>query len=133
MLTWEEKIKFAIGLLPAIIGGQDYVESQDHLTVKEWMEKQVHSANTVASLHILICVFISTRCHRVGRAVQGRGKSAVDEPALLVCRCGSVTSALYSHSTSACCGEPGLAQSCNTRASHGSFSDFEGLGFAFLR
>eukprot|EP00208_Stichococcus_sp_RCC1054_P004284 CAMPEP_0206141498 /NCGR_PEP_ID=MMETSP1473-20131121/13134_1 /ASSEMBLY_ACC=CAM_ASM_001109 /TAXON_ID=1461547 /ORGANISM="Stichococcus sp, Strain RCC1054" /LENGTH=511 /DNA_ID=CAMNT_0053536095 /DNA_START=306 /DNA_END=1841 /DNA_ORIENTATION=- len=40
MLTWEEKIKFAIGLLPAIIGGQDYVESQDHLTVKEWMEKQ---------------------------------------------------------------------------------------------
>ena len=49
MLTWEEKIKFAIGLLPAIIGGQDYVESQDHLTVKEWMEKQVRFANTVSS------------------------------------------------------------------------------------
>lgn len=49
MLTWEEKIKFAIGLLPAIVGGQDYVESQDHLTVKEWMEKQVHCANVVPS------------------------------------------------------------------------------------
>ena len=41
MLTWGEKIRFAIGLLPAIVGGQDYVESQDHLTVKEWMEQQV--------------------------------------------------------------------------------------------
>lgn len=41
MLSWEEKIRFAIGLLPAIVGGQDYVESQDHLTVKEWMKQQV--------------------------------------------------------------------------------------------
>jgi uncharacterized protein with NAD-binding domain and iron-sulfur cluster len=41
MLSWEEKIRFAIGLLPAIVGGQDYVESQDHLTVKQWMKQQV--------------------------------------------------------------------------------------------
>ena len=41
MLTWPEKIKFAIGLLPAILGGQPYVEAQDSLTVKEWMLKQV--------------------------------------------------------------------------------------------
>lgn len=41
MLSFPEKVQFAIGLLPAIIGGQRYVESQDHLTVKEWMEKQV--------------------------------------------------------------------------------------------
>lgn len=40
MLTWPEKIQFAIGLIPAILGGQKYVESQDALTVKEWMEKQ---------------------------------------------------------------------------------------------
>lgn len=40
MLTIKEKIQFAIGLLPAIVGGQSYVESQDHLSVKEWMEKQ---------------------------------------------------------------------------------------------
>lgn len=41
MLTIKEKVQFAIGLLPAIVGGQSYVESQDHLSVKEWMEKQV--------------------------------------------------------------------------------------------
>lgn len=40
MLTWPEKVKFAIGLLPAMVGGQAYVEAQDGLTVSEWMEKQ---------------------------------------------------------------------------------------------
>jgi 15-cis-phytoene desaturase len=40
MLTWKEKVQFALGLLPAIVGGQDYVESQDHLTVKQWMKQQ---------------------------------------------------------------------------------------------
>ena len=40
MLTWPEKIQFAIGLLPAIIFGQKYVEEQDHLSVTEWMRKQ---------------------------------------------------------------------------------------------
>ncbi|KAF9688333.1 hypothetical protein SADUNF_Sadunf02G0186600 [Salix dunnii] len=40
MLTWPEKVKFAIGLLPAMVGGQAYVEAQDGLSVKEWMKKQ---------------------------------------------------------------------------------------------
>ncbi|XP_039779631.1 15-cis-phytoene desaturase, chloroplastic/chromoplastic-like isoform X2 [Panicum virgatum] len=40
MLTWPEKVKFAIGLLPAMLGGQPYVEAQDGLTVSEWMKKQ---------------------------------------------------------------------------------------------
>ncbi|KAL1551831.1 15-cis-phytoene desaturase [Salvia divinorum] len=40
MLTWEEKVKFAIGLLPAIAGGQAYVEAQDGITVTDWMKKQ---------------------------------------------------------------------------------------------
>ncbi|XP_071901262.1 15-cis-phytoene desaturase, chloroplastic/chromoplastic-like isoform X1 [Coffea arabica] len=40
MLTWPEKVKFAIGLLPAILGGQSYVEAQDGITVKDWMRKQ---------------------------------------------------------------------------------------------
>jgi 15-cis-phytoene desaturase len=40
MLTFIEKIQFAIGLLPAILGGQAYVEAQDGLTVREWMLKQ---------------------------------------------------------------------------------------------
>lgn len=34
------QIQFAIGLLPAIIGGQKYVEEQDKLTVTEWMRQQ---------------------------------------------------------------------------------------------
>eukprot|EP01025_Chloroclados_australasicus_P066926 TRINITY_DN92493_c0_g1_i1.p1 TRINITY_DN92493_c0_g1~~TRINITY_DN92493_c0_g1_i1.p1 ORF type:complete len:223 (-),score=21.13 TRINITY_DN92493_c0_g1_i1:22-690(-) len=33
MLTWPEKIQFALGLLPAIIFGQKYVEEQDKYTV----------------------------------------------------------------------------------------------------
>ncbi|KAL9360734.1 hypothetical protein Peur_048857 [Populus x canadensis] len=40
MLTWPEKVKFAIGLLPAMVGGQAYVEAQDGLSVQEWMRKQ---------------------------------------------------------------------------------------------
>lgn len=40
MLTWPEKIQFAIGLLPAIIFGQKYVEEQDELSVAQWMKKQ---------------------------------------------------------------------------------------------
>nr|AHN09734.1 phytoene desaturase [Dunaliella parva]ARH02608.1 phytoene desaturase [Dunaliella parva] len=40
MLSWSEKIQFAIGLLPAIIFGQSYVEQQDELTVTQWMKKQ---------------------------------------------------------------------------------------------
>lgn len=42
MLTWPEKVKFAIGLLPAMVGGQEYVEAQDGLSVQEWMRKQVN-------------------------------------------------------------------------------------------
>ncbi|KAK1294515.1 hypothetical protein QJS10_CPA16g00027 [Acorus calamus] len=40
MLSWSEKVRFAIGLLPAMVGGQAYVEAQDGLTVKEWMKRQ---------------------------------------------------------------------------------------------
>ena len=40
MLSWPEKIQFALGLLPAIVFGQPYVEAQDGLTVTEWMAKQ---------------------------------------------------------------------------------------------
>merc|ERR1711985_96106 len=40
MLTWPEKIQFGLGLLPAIIGGQEYVEEMDKMSVKEWMKKQ---------------------------------------------------------------------------------------------
>lgn len=40
MLTWEEKIRFAWGLLPAIIKGQSYVEECDKYTWTEWLRKQ---------------------------------------------------------------------------------------------
>ncbi|KAG6731009.1 15-cis-phytoene desaturase, chloroplastic/chromoplastic [Carya illinoinensis] len=40
MLTWPEKVTFAIGLLPAMLGGQAYVEAQDGLSVEQWMRKQ---------------------------------------------------------------------------------------------
>lgn len=40
MLTFEEKIKFGLGLLPAIVLGQSYVDSQDNVTVSEWMKNQ---------------------------------------------------------------------------------------------
>ena len=37
LLTWEEKIKLGIGLIPAYLFGQKYVEEQEGVTVKEWM------------------------------------------------------------------------------------------------
>ena len=40
MLTWEQKIKFAIGLLPAVIRGQKYVEDMDKYTLIEWLRRQ---------------------------------------------------------------------------------------------
>lgn len=40
MLTWEQKIRFAVGLLPAIVRGQKYVEEMDQYSLLEWLEKQ---------------------------------------------------------------------------------------------
>ncbi|NJN75635.1 MAG: 15-cis-phytoene desaturase [Synechococcaceae cyanobacterium RL_1_2] len=40
LLTWPEKISFGLGLLPAMIKGQDYVEDMDKYTWSEWMAKQ---------------------------------------------------------------------------------------------
>eukprot|EP01035_Chromulina_nebulosa_P019648 gene19648-25562_t len=40
MLTFEEKIKFGLGLLPAILFGQKYVDAQDNVTVSQWMKTQ---------------------------------------------------------------------------------------------
>ncbi|WP_017326804.1 15-cis-phytoene desaturase [Synechococcus sp. PCC 7336] len=40
MLTWKEKIQFGLGLLPAIVKGQTYVEEMDRYTFSEWLQKQ---------------------------------------------------------------------------------------------
>jgi 15-cis-phytoene desaturase len=40
MLTWEQKIRFAVGLLPAIVRGQKYVEKMDQYSLLEWLRLQ---------------------------------------------------------------------------------------------
>ncbi len=40
MLTWPEKIRFGIGLIPAIVQGQKYVEKMDKYSFSEWLKKQ---------------------------------------------------------------------------------------------
>jgi uncharacterized protein with NAD-binding domain and iron-sulfur cluster len=50
MLTWPEKVKFAIGLLPAMVGGQAYVEAQDGLSAQEWMRKQVYFSLPISTM-----------------------------------------------------------------------------------
>ncbi len=40
MLTWKQKIRFAIGLFPAIIRGQKYVEDMDKYSLIEWLRRQ---------------------------------------------------------------------------------------------
>lgn len=40
LLTWGEKIRFGLGLIPAILRGQKYVEAMDQYSWSEWMAKQ---------------------------------------------------------------------------------------------
>jgi len=40
MLTWGEKISFGLGLIPAILQGQKYVEEMDKYSFSEWLKKQ---------------------------------------------------------------------------------------------
>lgn len=40
MLSWAEKIRFGIGLIPAMLRGQGYVEAMDRYTWSQWMERQ---------------------------------------------------------------------------------------------
>ncbi|MBE9030915.1 15-cis-phytoene desaturase [filamentous cyanobacterium LEGE 11480] len=38
MLTWGQKVKLAVGLIPAIVRGDKYVESMDKYTMTEWLK-----------------------------------------------------------------------------------------------
>ncbi|MGE5659734.1 MAG: 15-cis-phytoene desaturase [Actinomycetota bacterium] len=40
MLTWPEKIRFGIGLIPAMLQGQKYVEEMDRYSFSEWLKLQ---------------------------------------------------------------------------------------------
>ncbi|VXD13741.1 Phytoene dehydrogenase [Planktothrix serta PCC 8927] len=40
MLTWPEKIRFGLGLIPAMLQGQKYVEKMDQYSFSEWLKLQ---------------------------------------------------------------------------------------------
>ncbi|NEO99293.1 MAG: 15-cis-phytoene desaturase [Symploca sp. SIO2E9] len=40
MLSWPEKIRFGLGLIPAIINGQKYVEQMDQYSFSQWLKLQ---------------------------------------------------------------------------------------------
>ncbi len=40
MLTWPEKISFGLGLIPAMLKGQEYVEEMDKYSFSEWLKRQ---------------------------------------------------------------------------------------------
>ncbi|MEB3831046.1 15-cis-phytoene desaturase [Phormidium sp. CCY1219] len=40
MLTWGEKVQFGMGLIPAMIQGQKYVEEMDRYSFSEWLKRQ---------------------------------------------------------------------------------------------
>jgi len=39
MLTWVEKLRTGAPLVPMLVGGQEYINAQDELSVQEWMKK----------------------------------------------------------------------------------------------
>ena len=39
MLSWGEKVRTGLPLLPMLIGGQKYIDAQDELSVEAWMKK----------------------------------------------------------------------------------------------
>jgi 15-cis-phytoene desaturase len=40
MLTWPEKIRFGLGLIPAMVQGQKYVEEMDQYSFSDWLKRQ---------------------------------------------------------------------------------------------
>ncbi|MDX1977758.1 MAG: 15-cis-phytoene desaturase [Pseudanabaenaceae cyanobacterium bins.68] len=55
MLTWEQKLRFAIGLLPAIIRGQKYVEEMDKYSLLQWLERQGIDQRVNSDIFIAAC------------------------------------------------------------------------------
>ena len=55
MLTWPEKIRFGIGLIPAMIQGQKYVEDMDKYTWTEWLRKQGIPERVNEEVFIAMC------------------------------------------------------------------------------
>jgi 15-cis-phytoene desaturase len=55
MLTWEQKIRFAVGLLPAVIRGQKYVEEMDKYSFLEWLKRQGVDERVTSDVFIAAC------------------------------------------------------------------------------
>ncbi|MBD2678632.1 MULTISPECIES: 15-cis-phytoene desaturase [Nostoc] len=55
MLTWEQKIRFAIGLLPAVVRGQKYVEDMDKYSFLQWLERQGVDERVTSDVFIAAC------------------------------------------------------------------------------
>lgn len=55
MLTWTEKIKFGLGLIPAMVQGQKYVEEMDKYSWTEWLRKQKIPERVNDEVFIAMC------------------------------------------------------------------------------
>ncbi|MBW4555022.1 MAG: 15-cis-phytoene desaturase [Trichormus sp. ATA11-4-KO1] len=55
MLTWPEKIKFGLGLIPAMVQGQKYVEEMDKYSWTEWLRKQNIPERVNTEVFIAMC------------------------------------------------------------------------------
>ncbi|MEH2405138.1 MAG: 15-cis-phytoene desaturase [Nostoc sp.] len=55
MLTWEQKIRFAIGLLPAVVRGQKYVEDMDKYSFLNWLKRQGVDERVTSDVFIAAC------------------------------------------------------------------------------
>ncbi len=55
MLTWNQKIRFAIGLIPAIVRGDKYVEAMDKYTFKEWLQLQGIGEDISTDVFVAVC------------------------------------------------------------------------------
>ncbi|WP_375511736.1 15-cis-phytoene desaturase [uncultured Nostoc sp.] len=55
MLTWEQKIRFAVGLLPAVVRGQKYVEEMDEYSFLEWLKRQGVDERVTSDVFIAAC------------------------------------------------------------------------------
>jgi 15-cis-phytoene desaturase len=55
MLTWEQKLRFAVGLLPAVVRGQQYVEDMDRYTLLEWLQRQGVDERVNSDIFVAAC------------------------------------------------------------------------------
>jgi 15-cis-phytoene desaturase len=55
MLTWNQKVRFAIGLIPAIVRGDKYVVSMDKYTFTEWLAMHGIGEDITTDIFIAVC------------------------------------------------------------------------------